>query len=214
MENCLITKLNGSIDENILPKLNMIRISTELSSGDWSYAQRKIQIKAAKAFKIVCRDGVAGLSFTNPDTNLQTELSFNANDIREVSFKNAKFICDIDDKTAVTYLVNSSNSAIESVRTSFYSVNLDELRYATSIDTLFLMNTLSIGSIECLTSLPLLFRLYIHNTEIIGEINVLAAGLASLKGSGDRLEIICNKYITLNGSIVGNGVTKTVTFDG
>ena len=70
------------------------------------------------------------------------------------------------------------------------------------------------GSIEDISSLINLVSIEVHGSEITGELTNLAKGMIKNGRRDGSVIVKCSKYITLNQEIVGNNISKTITFNG
>lgn len=70
------------------------------------------------------------------------------------------------------------------------------------------------GSIEDISSLIDLARIEVHGSKITGELSNLAKGMIKNGRRDGSVIVKCSKYITLNQEIVGNNISKTITFNG
>lgn len=70
------------------------------------------------------------------------------------------------------------------------------------------------GNIEDISSLINLVRIEIQGTKITGELSNLAKGMIKNGRKDGSVIVKCSKYITLNQEIVGNNISKTITFNG
>lgn len=70
------------------------------------------------------------------------------------------------------------------------------------------------GNIEDISSLINLVQIEVHGSKITGELSNLAKGMIKNGRRDGSVIVKCSKYITLNQEIVGNKISKTITFNG
>lgn len=70
------------------------------------------------------------------------------------------------------------------------------------------------GNIEDISSLINLVRIEVQGSKITGELSNLAKGMIKNGRRDGSVIVKCSKYITLNQEIVGNNISKTITFNG
>lgn len=70
------------------------------------------------------------------------------------------------------------------------------------------------GNIEDISSLINLVQIEVQGSKITGELSNLAKGMIKNGRRDGSVIVKCSKYITLNQEIVGNNISKTITFNG
>ncbi len=69
------------------------------------------------------------------------------------------------------------------------------------------------GNIIGLSKNMRLNNLIINNTNIDGSLEGFAAAMVANGRTSGTLNVVCSAFVTLNGALVGNNVTKTIIFD-
>lgn len=124
----------------------------------------------------------------------------------------------IYDKTKLTYLKIEGYSSNK----GYVTGSISDLLVFPNLNTIRIIDSNCIGSINTLSSLPLSYIEFTSSTSIEGSVDVLAAALAPNKENGNTLKVTGNSVITYkpnadhtgDDTIIPNGTTKTVTFDG
>lgn len=105
-------------------------------------------------------------------------------------------------------LVVSDTFAGKNVSNAKSFVSSQYLLYGTSTEND------SFGNIEDISSLINLVRIEVQGSKITGELSNLAKGMIKNGRRDGSVIVKCSKYITLNQEIVGNNISKTITFNG
>lgn len=92
--------------------------------------------------------------------------------------------------------------------------NLAELSNIDLMATAIILTSTKVsGNIDGLAKTTRLASLNTKDTTINGSLEGLASGMVTNGRTSGTLAVTCNEYITLNGAVVGNNVTKTITFN-
>ncbi len=163
MTKCLITKLNGSVDNNDLLRVGEMRVKVESVESP---------TKDTQGF---------GLAFVKPATveivgdGYFTDKTFVENKGKSMTFLNTE---DIIVSQATTVAIRDKyNLKIIAVYiqngTPFGEnkvLNIDDLKYSISLSSLNLAKTQASGDIANLKNLTALTTLYLNNTKVTGDI--------------------------------------------
>ena len=232
MEKCLVTKLNGSINNSTLKRIGEIRVKFNKVTSP-TYSSQGFNINPSKNTKLeIIGDGY----FTDKNLleNKGKNLEIDINDIKRIYVSNGDFELAILDKynlVNVGFDANNSNSSNKSIDINDFkyskglkylailnervSGNIEALKEHSNIETLIITNTPDLtGNIKSLTNILKLKSLSFSNTSIEGDVASLillkasSIDLSNTKFSGDIGNITeTNKIKQLdisNTSIYGN----------
>lgn len=169
MNKCLVTKLNGVINNNTLPRLGCIAVSFKQLENPTEFTQGLgVTFKKAATAKIV---GNAYFTDKTLTENKGTELSFGAGENGSVFVSNGDCIVYFTNKYALSELKRYAYSSnYPSTSTGNKTLSLDDLKYSNSISVLDLNNNVN-GSIESLSNKKDLLSVLISGDGITGDIN-------------------------------------------
>lgn len=105
-------------------------------------------------------------------------------------------------------LIVSENIAGKNVGNAKSFVSSQYLLYGSSAEND------NFGNIEDISSLINLVQIEVQGSKITGELSNLAKGMIKNGRRDGSVTVKCSKYITLNQEIVGNKISKTITFNG
>lgn len=172
MAKCLITKLNGQVDNNNLYRIGELRIKfskvtspTDKSQGiSVSFIKdTKLEILGDGYFTDQALSANKGKTIIVP-ANIQTKVYVSNSDL---------YLCIMD-----KYALNSlSFTPLLDDNTGYYAknkeLNLEELKYSTRISKLIIYGSKAYGDISSLNNLTNLRYLRIDSTDISGDISSL-----------------------------------------
>lgn len=213
MENCLITKLKGVVDNDNLLKVG--ELSIKIFSEDAPAANnRTMSVVAAKNLVIkIVGDGY----FTDSTliTNKGKELSVKANVLTKFIYSNGDYNIVIGDK----YSLVDFNTYEVGVTNTLYQLHIEDFKYSKGLHDLYITTSNITGNMFSTKDLPNIYRVYFNNSNVEGNLELFkySVKLDSLnvggKITGDisvlsnlnlRECIIANKYITGDISVFEN----------
>lgn len=169
MGKCLVTKLQGSVNNSNLLKIGEMPIYVEKSNGAQA-SQYKLVVKTLKDSKVeIIGDGY----FTDEGmvTNKGKIISIPANTSTTLYFSNGDYEARISNK----YDINMFNFTEDgSSRNNFLSINLDDLRFSDNLTSLTLSNSKSYGGIESLQRKGNIKIVYLSNTDVTGDAKAIS----------------------------------------
>lgn len=239
--DCLKTELKGGVSNNTLPTMDYISFYAELYGNITNKdLQQTISMSFAQGktgtISVTSPGAVNGDSTTvDESTNTSYPISnLSADAAAKVSFKNASYKILINNK----YDFCRFNGRGENLSTKkpIFKVNLSEFAYATSLKDLNLMffdvvgnirelkncpsaqvlrfdRTNAMGNIEDLGELIGLTRLTISYSTIKGDLATFAAKQVAAGRTSGTIAFTSSEFTTINGTIIGQNVGKTITFD-
>lgn len=191
MENkCLVTSLNGVINDNSLLKVGELRIKvTKLANPNAN--NRKFQIQLNKTI-VVSIVGNGYFTDSNLSINKGKELTINQGNKQECYFSNGDYEISIPDKYSIEVL-NFYNTQVKFDVTSLMAVK--------KLQNLNLYNTDSEGDIKALEGSTNMYYFYVGKSNITGDFAVLqnCASLMELQLSGS---LVYGDLAILPGSVI------------
>lgn len=169
MNKCLVTKLNGIINNNTLPRLGCIAISFKQQETPTEFTQGLgVTFNEAATAKIV---GNAYFTDKTLIENKGKELSFRPEENSSVFVSNGDCIVYFTNKYAFVELKRYAYlSDYPSTSTGNKTLSLDDLKYSNSISVLDLHKNVT-GSIDSLSNKKSLLSVTISGNDITGDIN-------------------------------------------
>lgn len=182
MVKCLVTKLQGIVNNSNLLKIGEMPIHVK-SSASTNAEEYKLSITTRKdtTIKIV---GDGYFTDASQSTNKGKEQKILANTSTDLYFSNGDYEAFISDKYNIVYF-----SLAEVSKNNHISVNLDYFKFSPDLNTLILNNSESFGNIESLNNKSKLTNLLLLNTNVRGNANGLdTSSLSILILQSDNIE--------------------------
>lgn len=164
MGKCLVTKLQGSVNNSDLLKIGEMPIYVE-KSNDAQASQYKLIVKTLKDSKAeIIGDGY----FTDEGmvTNKGKIISIPANTSTTLYFSNGNYEARISNKYDIGMFILTEDG---SARNNFLSINLDDLKYSDNLTSLSLSNSKSYGDIKNLQGKDNIIIVYLSGTNVTGD---------------------------------------------
>ena len=192
MGKCLITKLNGSVNNSELLKIGELRINFGKVQNP-TKENRSLNIKVNKESKV---ELVGNGYFTdeNLGTNKGKSLLLSPNTDNYIYISNNDVAISISDKYALTGIFHQ---AVEypwnaSGDKSHIKYNLEDLKYSAALTNLSVKSANISGDISALTNLTALVTMDLSNAQVSGDISALtnltaltSMNLSNTQVSGD-----------------------------
>lgn len=179
MEKCLVTKLHGKVSGD-LPYFGALKITVKKTDNITTTTQRRLVLRTTDDnCRIFTADGSSKLSDKGDLSNPSSSFVFK-NMYRPSSFDNKREIFFLDGDYTV-YITSKYNIiAFEKWGSAGnYSFDIDELKYSTLIDMLYLDGINVTGDISSLKDLTALTSLALNKLNVTGDISSLS-GLTKL----------------------------------
>lgn len=196
MNRCLVTKLNGSVDNTSLPRIGEMRIGISKidSPNHWTQGFR-FTVNKLTVLEII---GDGYFTDVNLTKNKGKKITLNPNANETVYVSNGNFEVAILDKYALVAVFDydsysEGNSTYSQKNKSISDIGF--FKYSTALTDLGLSNTNISGDIADLKNLTALTRIELSNTNISGDI----ANLKNLTAL--TILALFNKQIPLTGEI-------------
>ena len=169
MGKCLITKLNGSVQNDYLLRIGEFCIKVSKVESPTADSQRFVVNNSKDAKFRIIGDGY----FTNEtlSENKGKELNITANTETTVYFSNGDYEVVVSEKYSLTQVGTYINTSWKSYKGKL-SFDIDLLKYSPDISFLALSTTKVTGDIAVLGKLTGLTHLTIDNTQVTGDIAV------------------------------------------
>ena len=180
MGKCLITKLNGSVQNDSLLRIGEFCIKVSKVESPTADSQRFVIKNSKDAQLRIIGDGY----FTNEtlSENKGKALNITANNETTVYLSNGDYEVVISEKYSLSLIGIHNSSSWKNFKGKL-SFNIESLKYSPNITSIFLDKTQITGDIAVLGKLTGLTNLNINNTKITGDIAVLGklTGLTSIQ---------------------------------
>ena len=189
MGKCLVTKLQGKVSGD-LPYFGTLKITVKKTDNITTTTQRRLVLKTTDDnCRIFTADGSSKLSdkgdLSNPSSsfifkNMQRPSS--GDNKREIFFLDGDYTVYITSKYNIISLEKWGSAGN-------YSFDIDELKYSTLIDFLYLDSINVTGDISSLKDLTALTNLVLNNSNVTGDISSLKdlTALTNLKLSDEKI---------------------------
>ena len=177
MNGCLVTKLNGSVDNTSLLRIGEMRIGISKidSPNHWTQGF-SINVNKLTVLEII---GDGYFTDINLTANKGKKITLNPNVSERVYVSNGNFEVAILDKYALVSIIDydtysPGNSTYSQKNKSISDIGF--FKYSTTLTNLILVNTNISGDIANLKNLTALTSLALYNTQIplTGEISALS----------------------------------------
>ena len=172
MEKCLVTKLNGAVDNDSLLKIGEMRVEfVKVTNPETAMQAISIDVSEPTILKIV-GDGY----FTDKtlSENKGKQITVGNDTIASVT---AVFVSNNDTQVSIQnkYNIRKFNKYYSSSATSskLIVINLDDFKYSPLLTSLDLGSTSVIGDISALKNLTALTSLNLLSTQVSGDISAL-----------------------------------------
>jgi hypothetical protein len=173
MTKCLVTKLNGIVNNNSILKMGEMRIKVNKISSPTSTSQN-IKIGFTNNVNI----SIIGNGFFTDETltnNMGTQKTVSSRE--KLYLSNGDYEISISDKYSIEYLETFTSSETNK------TLNIEDLKFSNSCTSIWLQNSTSVsGDISALSNLTALTSLNLGSTSVSGDISALS-NLTALKGS-------------------------------
>ena len=201
MNRCLVTKLNGSVDNTSLPRIGEMRIGISKidSPNHWTQGFRFI-VNKLTVLEII---GDGYFTDVNLTENKGKNITLNPNVSENVYVSNGNFEVAILDKYALVSIFDydsysEGNSTYSQKNKSISDIGF--FKYSTALTNLGLSNTIISGDIANLKNLTALTRIELNNTNISGDIanlkNLTALTILKLNNTNISGDIANLKNLT------------------
>ena len=171
MNRCLVTKLNGSVDNTSLPRIGEMRIGISKidSPNHWTQGFR-FTVNKLTVLEIIGDGYFTDVKLTE---NKGKKITLNPNVNENVYVSNGNFEVAILDKYALVSIFDydsysEGNSTYSQKNKSISDIGF--FKYSTALTNLGLSNTNISGDIANLKNLTALTRIELNNTNISGDI--------------------------------------------
>lgn len=200
MGKCLITKLNGSVQNDSLLRIGEFCIKVSKVESPTADSQRFVVNNSKDAQLRIIGDGY----FTNETLteNKGKVMNIAANTETIVYFSNGDYEVIVSEKYSLTQVGIHTRTSWITYKGKL-SFDIDSLKYSPNISFLPLSNTQVTGDIAVLGKLTGLTHLFINNTKVTGDIAALG------KLTGLRSLLLSNTKVT--GDIAALGKLTSIT---
>ena len=185
MTKCLITKLDGIVNNNSILKMGEMRIKVNKITSPTSSSQ-KIKIGLTNNANI----SIIGNGFFTDETltnNLGTQKTVSSRE--NLYLSNGDYEISISDKYSLEYLETFTSNETNK------TVNIEDVKFSKSCTSIRLQNSTSVsGDISALSNLTALTSLNLGSTSVSGDISALS-NLTALKDS------VLLQKLTLSGDL-------------
>ena len=165
MTKCLVTKLNGIVNNNSILKMGEMRIKVNKISSPTSTSQ-KIKIGFTNNVNI----SIIGNGFFTDETltnNMGTQKTVSSRE--NLYLSNGDYEISISDKYSIEYLETFTSSETNK------TLNIEDVKFSNSCTSIWLQNSTSVsGDISELSNLTALTSLFIGSTSVSGDISELS----------------------------------------
>ena len=201
MNRCLVTKLNGSVDNTSLLRIGEMRIGISKidSPNHWTQGFR-ITVNKLTVLEII---GDGYFTDVNLTANNGKKITLNPNVNEKVYVSNGNFEVAILDKYALVAIFDydtydEGNSTYSQKNKSISDIGF--FKYSTALTSLGLSNTIISGDIANLKNLTALTRIELSNTNLSGDIanlkNLTALTILKLSNTNISGDIANLKNLT------------------
>ena len=202
MDNCLVTKLKGSVNNPNLTKLGCFRLSITKEEGvsDTDRTALSIQFNntgGTTLLKVVKGDGHIAFSGSDLINNPSTELVVNGSEYKDVFFENENFEVEVENKGKLKLLSSRSG-----YKKSIIGTDISAFKYYETPIEVSIVGNNWYGDIEGLKSSQ---KIYVNATKISGDISCFTG--KSVNTSRTSLLTLSNSPL-LTGNI--NALASTV----
>lgn len=172
MEKCLVTKLQGVVDNDNLVKLNNLRIRVVKQENPTASTQI-LRIKCNGGFTAkVVGDGYLGNTYEGVESEKLKEFTTTSSSTKVIYLSNGDYYIDIESKYDLTYMNDFFAYASDNSCIGFAS---SDIKYCTLITNL--SSNYIDGNIEDLKEFKSLERFYCRSGKLHGDISKLSAKL-------------------------------------
>ena len=180
MGKCLVTKLNGTVDNNSILKVGELRLNVQSVSNPTAQTQELNLMFAKDTTVSIIGNGYftdSSLSQNNGKTCI-----CKANTTTTLILSNGDYELSIPDKYSIIQ-INCWNAG------SCVSMDISDLKYSLSINSIALRNAQVSGDISALSNLTALWNISIRTANISGDISALSnlTALATLNLQGTQV---------------------------
>lgn len=163
MNKCLVTKLNGSVNNNAILKLGEMRFKVT-STANPSGASQLITFNFNKDCEVrIIGDGY--ITDSNLSANKGKSIVIPANTSYDVYFSNGDYEVSIADKYSTVIFKGYSNNA---------SINIEDFKYSNGLIFLWSQSQKSFGDVSCLKDLVGLANLSLSSYNCTGKLSDLS----------------------------------------
>ena len=178
--DCLVTKLKGVVNDTSLKAIGEFRIRVNRTSSPTSKTQGfTFNFNKDVPIKIIGDGYFTDKALT---ANNGKTMNITANTTTNVYVSNGDFEIAVTDKYSLVefmfYPTDESNITASEMKNRY--LNLDDLKFATSLNRIVLSNTQVSGDISSLSGLHSLTEIRLSNTQVSGDISALS-NLTSLR---------------------------------
>ena len=228
MTQCLVTKLKGAVSDSSLTRLGELRIGVSRVDSP----TRQTQSFTFSFFKSAQLEIIGEGYFTdvNLTANNGKTQTIQANTPTTVYVSNGDFEVAVLDKYSLRSLSFSGiEDYAQSAQMNNRSLNIDDLRYSTSVISLTLSSSQVTGDLSSLSGLTALTSLALSNSQVTGNLSSLSGltaltslalsnsqvtgNLSSLSGLTEMMHLtLTNSQVTGDLSSL-SGMTKMIDFE-
>lgn len=179
MNKCLVTKLNGIVNNNAILKLGEMRLKVT-STANPTGASQLITFNFNKDCEVkIIGDGY--ITDSNLSENKGKSIVIPANISTDVYFSNGDYEVSIADKYSIVVFKGYSNNA---------SINIEDLKYSNGLTFLWSQSQKSFGDLSCLKDLVGLTNLILVSSNYTGKLSDLSrlTSLTELNISDSKIE--------------------------
>lgn len=206
MGKCLITKLNGSVQNDSLLRIGEFCIKVSKVESPTADSQRFVIKNSKDAQLRIIGDGY----FTNEtlSENKGKALNITANNETTVYLSNGDYEVVISEKYSLSLIGIHNSSSWKNFKGKL-SFNIESLKYSPNITSIFLDKTQITGDIAVLGKLTGLTSIQINDTQVTGDIAVFG----KLTGISD-IPSVFNTKVTGDISVYKNTKVTQLRFVG
>lgn len=180
MKNCLVTKLKGTVNNDTLPKLGVLKMkASPVTISHASQATMKLTTNDTITVKALGGGYFSDRGYEYIETDKLTEKVINASNNVTLYFKNASYDVEVTNKYSITSI--TINIAYINAM-SVLSFDLSELAYCNNLTNVSIEYTNCTGDLSLLSALPSLVEFDATGSEqLTGDI-ISVCGISSLTG--------------------------------
>ena len=155
---CLVTRLNGVVENNSIPRLGFIKVKVEAVSSPTQITQGFLFNPTENT--VITIDGDGYFTDKSLSQNLGKTKSVNAGTLSPVYVSNGNFYVNIP-KRVTTFIPKNNSSQNGSAEANNKSFDIEQPKFSTSIGSMEISNTGAYGDIAAFANMTSLRDLYV-----------------------------------------------------
>lgn len=168
---CLVTRLNGVIENNSIPRLGFIKVKVEAVASPTKVTQGFLFNPTKNT--VITIDGDGYFTDESLSQNLGKTKSVNAGTLSPVYVSNGNFYVNIP-KNVTTFIPKNNSSQNGTAQANNKSFDIEQLKFSTSIGFMEISNTGAYGDIASFANMTSLKDLYVSSSKgLYGNISSL-----------------------------------------